>query len=192
LLERDFNDREERLGAVDVPSLCREVVRRGHVSVRESMAMLRVYSRSEITLAISRLGQDQSVLWLEGIGLCSTSWLQTLEGKISTWIEEASDQRLPLSVLHQLIATEEPELGELGGSAVELLAQRSGCSVSRSSIFDIDVLAPGVALAAPETPIESPARMLRPQPRTAIRRKQSRAQYETPSIFGVEPTDDNR
>jgi predicted nuclease of restriction endonuclease-like RecB superfamily len=192
LLERDFNDRDERLGAVDIRSLCREVVRRGRVSVRESMALLHVYSRSEVTLAVSRIGQDQSVLWLEGIGLCSTSWLQTLEGKISTWVGEASEQRLPLSVLHQLISTEETELGELGGSAVELLAQRSGCSVSRSSIFDIEVLAPGAVPAAPETPVESPARMLRPQPRTAIRRKQSRAQYETPLIFGVEPPDDNR
>jgi predicted nuclease of restriction endonuclease-like RecB superfamily len=191
LLERDYNDREERLGALDVPDICREVVRRGRISVRETMALLHVYSRSEVTLAVSRLGQDTGVVWLEGIGLCSNPWLQTLEAKIATWVGEASGQRLPLAVLHQFISTEEPDLDELGGSAVELLAQRSGCIVSRSSIFDIEVLAPGAAPAAPETPVESPARMLRTQPRAAIRRKQSRAQYETPSFFGVEPTDDS-
>jgi predicted nuclease of restriction endonuclease-like RecB superfamily len=192
LLERDFNDREHRLGALDVPGICREVVRRGRIAVRESMALLHVYSRSEVTLAVSQLDQDPGVVWLEGIGLCSNPWLQTLEGKIATWVVEASEQRLPLAVLHQFISTEEPDLGELGGSAVELLAQRSGCIVSRSSIFDIEILAPGAAPAAPETPIESPVRMLRTQPRTAIRRKQSRAQYETPSFFEVEPTDDSR
>jgi predicted nuclease of restriction endonuclease-like RecB superfamily len=192
LLERDFNDREERLGALDVPSICREVVRRGRISVRESMALLHAYSRSEVTLAVSRLDQDPGVVWLEGIGLCSHPWLQTLEVKIAIWVGEAAGQRLPLAMLNQLISSSEPDLGELGGSAVELLAQRSGCTVSRTSIFDIEVLAPGAAPAAPETPIESPARMLRTQPRRAIRRNQSRAQYETPSFFGVEPPDDSQ
>jgi hypothetical protein len=192
LLERDFNDREERLGALDVPSICREVVRRGHISVRESMALLHVYSRSEVTLAVSRLDQDPDVIWLEGIGLCSNPWLQILEGKIAAWVTEASEQRLPLAVLHQFISTHEPSFSELGGTAVELLAQRSGCTVSRRSIFDIEVLAPGASPSAPEISIESPARMLRSQPRTVIRRKQSRAQYETPSFFGVEPTDESQ
>jgi hypothetical protein len=190
VLERDFNDREARLEALDVPRICREVEQRGRISVRESMALLHAYSRSELALAISRLDQDKGVLWLEGIGLCSIRWSESLQGKIAIWVGEAPEHRLTLAALQQIISTEEPDLSELGSSAVELLAQRSGCAVSRASIFDIEILAPGTAPAAPEIRDESPARMLRSQPRTVIRRKQSRAQYETPSFFGVEPPDD--
>jgi predicted nuclease of restriction endonuclease-like RecB superfamily len=192
VLERDFNDRDERLGALDILRICREVELRGCIPVRETMALLHVYSRSELALAVKRFDLDLGVAWLEGIGLCSSRWRESLVTKIGTWVREASGQRLPLDLLTQLISTEESKLGELDGAAVEQLAQMSGCTVHRTGIFDTEVLADGVAPTAVEKSTESPARMLRTQPRTAVRRKQSRAQYETPSFFPIEPADESR
>jgi len=206
-LEQDFNDLPERLASLDALRISQEVQRRRHISPRESMALLYVYTRNELAMALAQIEQslqsqnaietsrtqdtadafERPVLtWLEGIGLCSTAWCSTLFAQVRGWVATAPEQRLTLTSLCRLIHTAEPDLVELAGPEVELLAQRAGCSLARSTIFDIEVLAPGV-MAALDNPVKLPARMLRTQPHRAMRRKQSRAQYETPSFFTVEP-----
>ncbi|MGO8950075.1 MAG: DUF790 family protein [Ktedonobacterales bacterium] len=193
VLEREFNDRRERLAALDIAGICREVARRRCIPSRESMALLHVYSRSELALALARIPEGPGgVVWLEGIGLCSGDWCHALLAEIGKWVSGAPGQRMELTALRQLIATEVPGQGELGGPEAELLATMSGCTVLRASIFDVDVLAPGVSPEPLENPPESPARMLPTQPRTALRRKHSRAKYKTPAFFPIEPAHDSQ
>jgi hypothetical protein len=123
---------------------------------------------------------------LEGIGLCSTEWRKRTLARIHELVISAPEQRLTLTALCQLAQRAQPELAELAAAEVELLAKDAGCTVARTTIFDVEVLGPGIT-PAQDPPVEPPARMLQTQPRRAPRRKQSRTHYETPSFFSAEP-----
>jgi|SRR5579885_932861 predicted nuclease of restriction endonuclease-like RecB superfamily len=203
LLERDFNDFAARVAALDGARIRREVQQRGHIPPRESMALLHVYTRNELALAVAQLESlaptdpanpdgQQAIVWLEGIGLCSAAWREGLLARVRGWVSEAPEQRLPLTTLRALIVAAQPELHELAEPAVESLAELAGCTVVRTSIFEAEALAPGVTPdTAPMQQKPLPARQPSPrpqaQPRRGSRRKQSRAEYETPSFF---PADD--
>jgi predicted nuclease of restriction endonuclease-like RecB superfamily len=218
LLERDFNDLAERLAGLDTPGLWREVRQRDYIPLRESMVLLHVYTRRELAAALALAGVTSSELdsmprprqvllpersksvaetaysgvwWLEGVGLCSTDWRQQTLARIRDLVTSAPEQRLTVPALCELVQRAQPELAELAAAEVELLAQLAGCTISRTTIFDAEVLGPGVAPAlAP--PTEPPARMLQTQPRRAVRRKQSRTHYETPSFFPAEPVTEDQ
>ncbi len=192
LLERDFNDRLERLAALDIGRILLEVERRGRIPSRETMALLHVYSRSELALAVTRIQERAGILWLEGIGLCSSSWCRDVLAEIAHWVGEAPEQKMALTSLGRLISASEPLLEGLGDPEVELLATMSGCSILRTSIFDVEALAPGVDPVILEKPHPSPARMLPTQPHTSVRRKHSRAQHESLTFFPNEPEHDSR
>jgi predicted nuclease of restriction endonuclease-like RecB superfamily len=222
LLERDFNDLAERLAGLDVPALWREVRQRDYIPLRESMVLVHVYSRSELTAALELAGLTMSelasktppgqtpplqepksvaeaaesggfagVCWLEGIGLCSAEWRQRTLIRILDLVTSAPEQHLTLAGLCELVWRAQPELADLSAGGVELLAHLAGCTIARTTIFDVEVLGPGVAPVL-DPPTEPPARMLQTQPRRAVRRKQSRTHYETPSFFSAEPVTEDQ
>jgi predicted nuclease of restriction endonuclease-like RecB superfamily len=211
LLEQSFNDLPERLALLDSSRIQQEVQRRGYVPVRETMALFGVYTRNELATALASVDGDlrahgwgsirqglekwaevsmeheTGLIWLAGIGLLSTFWLVTLLEKIRDWVTAAPAQALPLLTVRELILADRPILIELADSEVERLTQMAGCRVHRSSMFDAQILGPGaeLVLAEPEVP---PARMLRTQPRRTVRRKESRAHNEAPSLFPIQPS----
>src|SRR5262249_46095376 len=91
----------------------------------------------------------------------------------------------------------------------EALASRAGLTVSRASIFDIEVLSPEAALSpvsevsaeAASSPLAAPSSAARPsarrvqsaQPRGSVRRKQQQKPahptYTTTSIFSIIPSE---
>jgi hypothetical protein len=214
LLEQNFNDLEGRLASLDSFGIFAEVQRRGYVPVRETMALLGVYTRNELAKALTSVDGDlrahgqgsvsqgpqdwegssnedaTSLIWLAGIGLCSRTWLVTLLERIRDWVTTAPGRALPLLTVRELIRADRPIVMELAESEVELLAQMAECRIVRSTMFDAQVLGSGAVPApdAPDAPDVPPARMLRTQPRRTVRRKESRAHNETPSLFPVEPS----
>lgn len=190
LLERDYSDRDERLAAVDFERIGQEAIRRRWIPARESMALLHIYSRSELDMALAHLAAEADVRWLPGIGLCSDPWCHELLSSIATWVKEAEGGRLAVPSLAERVACWEPSLGNLADPEVEVLAQMSGCTVARSSLFEAQILAEGMVPAPMPAPESTPARMLGTQPRRAVRRKHSRSQYVSPAIFQTEPADD--
>ena len=211
LLERDFNDLAARLASLDSSGIHDEVQRRGYVSVQETMALCGVYTRNELSTALASVDRElrahgqgsirqgledwveasieheRGLIWLAGLGLLSTHWLDTLLERIREWVMAAPDQVLPLLNVRELILLDRPILTELAESEVELLTQMAGCRVLRSTMFDAQILGPG-AVPVHDEPDVPPARMLRTQPRRTVRRKESRAHDEAPSLFPIQPS----
>jgi hypothetical protein len=211
LLERDFNDLPERLALLDSYRIQQEVQLRGYVPVRETMALCGVYTRNELAAALAsldgdlrahgwgsvrqglekreeaRMEQETGLIWLAGLGLLSTFWLISLLDKIRDRVMAAPGQVLPLLTVRELILADRPMLTLLADSEVEHLAEMAGCRVHRSTMFDAQILGPGAELV-PSEPEEPPARMLRTQPRRIVRRKESRAHNEAPSLFPIQPS----
>ena len=211
LLECDFNDLPARLASLESSRIQQEVLRRGYVPVRETMVLCGVYTRNELATAMTSVDGDlrahgrgsilqglenwegaslepeTGLIWLAGIGLLSTVWLVTLLEKIRDWVTAAPGQALSLLSLRELILADRPVLMELAESEAELLTQMAGCRVQRSTMFDAQILGPGAVLV-PDELQAPPARMLRTQPRRTLRRKESRAHNEAPSLFPIHPS----
>jgi hypothetical protein len=211
LLDRYFNDLSARLASLDSYSIHEEVQRRGYIPVRETMTLLRVYTRNELATALSAVDGDlrahdqgainqgpegwegsgmkpaTGLIWLSSMGLLSNVWLAPLLDKILDQVSAAPGRALPLPRVRELILADRPVLIDLAEPEVELLTQMAGCRVVRSTMFDAQVLGPGAdPVPADSTP--PPARMLRTQPRRTVRRKDSGAHDETPSLFPIQPS----
>lgn len=164
-------------------------------------------SRGDGDLPTQNEDGENEVHWLDGLGLCSAPWLAVLLARICAQVESASGGRLTLAALTELLASEMRELRNASPAAVEALAARAGLTVSRASIFDVEILspqagaasaphAPGIAAPLPApahaaSPPSSPGQS--PQPRGSVRRKQQQKPpqpaYTTTSIFSFIPSE---
>ncbi len=192
LLDRAYNDFAERLAALDVPRVSAEVLARGRIPPIEAQELLRCYTRAELGAAVRSLGQGVDVaapVWVEGVGLCSVTWLDAVQARAHVEVALSVAGRMPLDSLRARLVAAQPELAELSEPAVEMLALRAGLHVLRSSIFEAEVaVAEDPAPSSPSFPAP-PARRAQPRPRP--RRTPSRAeQYATPPLFAPEGASD--
>lgn len=196
LLDRSYDDSARRLATLDLPRIAAEVTTRGRIPVRESYALLHSYTRAELDTALYVLaGEDPASApqWVDGLGLCDTSWLATLLARLSSAVA-AMGGRLSLSELADALRASDVSLADLDEATTELLAERAGMRVARASIFAAEVFAPDAfadaAEGVPEIPTNAESkpfvRARRPgqssqpsaQPRPRARRKQHRQQRQ--------------
>lgn len=208
-LAQHYDDLGERLERIDPERIIAEVALRGVLPARECTALLHTYTRTELQAGLARVlahpaARADAVLWIERVGLCSAAWVEQVSRALRKIVEDAPNQRLPLSSLRDLsvmpIGTPSgTDAAPLGEGAVEALAERAGLSVSRASIFEAEVsLAPAaggdgvpppadISEAAPQK--GKPSRKV--QPRGPVRRKREereRALQQTLLTFQPEET----
>ncbi|HEX8036343.1 MAG TPA: DUF790 family protein, partial [Ktedonobacterales bacterium] len=201
LLDRAYDDFAQRVAALDPAQIRAEVQKRGCVPPTEAFVLLHCYTRSELAAALDHINgapsedSSPSIHWIEGLGLCSTPWLATLLERIRVHVESTADGRLSLTALTEHIAGEVSEARDVSSSSIELLAAQAGLTVSRASIFDVEVLSPHAAPAS-EPASASPAITRSgqlPQPRGSVRRKQQQKSpqpaYTATSIFSFIPSE---
>jgi predicted nuclease of restriction endonuclease-like RecB superfamily len=201
LLDRAYDDFAQRLATLDPAQIQAEVQTRGCVPATEAFVLLHCYTRSELAAALDHINgapsedSSPSIHWIEGLGLCSTPWLATLLERIRVHVESTADGRLSLSALTERIVAEVAELRDASPASIELLAAQVGLTVSRASIFDVEVLSPNAA--PPSGPVSAAPATTRsgqsPQPRGSVRRKQQQKPpqpaYTATSIFSFIPSE---
>lgn len=207
LLLRAYDDFPARLAALDLSSLRAEVQRRGHIGVVEAQAALHSYTRAEVASAVAALAQRAAAdgqpapEWLEGLGLCASTWLDTLAAEARAQVEAAGG-RLPLAALGDALSGQIVAGGALAEATLAALAERAGLLVSRASLFAAEALTPARAEAdqaragdAGET-VEAVARLQpisrRAQPRKVVRRTTSGVTWSAPTMFPPESASDDR
>ena len=197
-LLRAYDDYPERLASLDLPRLLGEVVRRGRIPPVEAQAALRSYTRDELAGAVSALATQAETQgsaapqWIEGLGLCSGAWLDTLTTQARAQVEQAGG-RLSLAALGGA-----PE-GPLAGLTEETLAtivERAGLLVSRASLFAAEAITPERAAsddgleasgeggeAGEPSPDRASRISRRAQPRKGVRRTSSGVTWSAPTMF---------
>ena len=200
-LLRAYDDYPARLAALDLPALLGEVQRRGRIPPVEAQAALHSFTRDEVARTLSALATEAAAEgapapeWLEGLGLCAPSWLDTLASEAHARVEAAGG-RLPLAAL-----AETPPDGStrssgglvgLSEATLAALASRAGLQISRASLFAAEALTPERAQAdaaqeaAARALPEAPRISRRAQPRKAVRRTRSSATWNAPTMFPTE------
>ncbi|HEU5347862.1 MAG TPA: DUF790 family protein [Ktedonobacterales bacterium] len=148
LLDRTYDDAAQRLATLDPPQIAAEVALRGRIPPRESYALLHSYTRAELDSALRALagGQpDAAPQWVDGLGLCDSAWLAEILARVYAYASSAPNGRLPLADLVRRIQEDDATLADLDEATVELLAERAGLRVARTSIFAAEVSAPVVS-----------------------------------------------
>lgn len=194
VLQRRYDDLEQRFATLDVASVAREVTLRGCVPPTESLALLHIYSRNEIGAALARVGDAQGIRWLDAVGLCAEVWLTATLAHVHEWVCAAPGERITFAALQERISAEVPAIARSGAGAVETLAGLAGLHIVRASLFEADVVTAAALLAqsiaAPATPPAQETRGRRAQPRVATRRKQQQnhegTAFATSSFFSSE------
>lgn len=200
-LLRAYDDYPARLAALDLPRLLGEVQRRERIPPIEAQAALHSFTRDEVARTLSALATEAAAEgapapeWLEGLGLCAPSWLDTLASEAHARVEAAGG-RLPLAAL-----AETPPDGSMRSSGglvglseatLAALASRAGLQISRASLFAAEALTPERAQAdaaqeaAARALPEAPRISRRAQPRKAVRRTRSSATWNAPTMFPTE------
>lgn len=161
LLDRAYDDSSQRLAALDLPQIAAEVALRRRIPPRESYALLHSYTRAELENALRALAGDSSdtgLVWLDGLGLCDSTWLAELLARLHAHVASAPDGRLSLGDLASHLRESDATLAELDEATAETLAERAGLLVARASIFAAEVIAPDVAtdVAADVSPNSAP------------------------------------
>jgi hypothetical protein len=125
--------------------------------------------------------------WIDGVGLCSTSWRDALLVWLRAEVERAPQGMLPLESLHGALAAYAPALARLSASEVETLAGLAGLMVTRPSIFEAMVSVAGSTLETDmhrQAPATSAAPKARPaQPRKSASRRHTGTTTETRPLF---------
>jgi len=190
LLDRQYDDLDERLARLDLPAIMREVAQRRRIAPAESMTLLHCYTRNELARALDLLhaavatADEPAVAWLDGLGLASADWVDRLRTQTRGVLEAAPGGRLALAALCAGLVARLPELTGIAEETAEQVAAQAGLFVTRDSIFYAEVsLEPPTAPASPTT--VAPTARDRPQPRGAARRKSAKVRpTATPlSIF---------
>jgi hypothetical protein len=194
LLEREYNDFTTRLAALDTEAVCAEVARSGRIPSVESYALLRCYTRSEVTQTVALLAANaaEAPLWVEGVGLCSPAWYSKLLTDLRDLVAWMPDAHMPLAALAARVRAAWPDLCDVTDATVEALAPRAGLRVSRSSLFEADVtlaeatsqqLEGQLDATHPRSGMSGSERVRTAQPRRNAKRKQTGPSYTTASIF---------
>jgi predicted nuclease of restriction endonuclease-like RecB superfamily len=193
LLDRAYDDFDERLVALDTARVRRELAARGRIEPAEARSLLGCYTRGELAICMRMLGQGtdpNAPEWVEGVGICAREWLADVLALAQAEVALALEGRLPLAELKARLSAARPEVTALGEPAIETLALRASLHVRRVSIFEAEVelaeRAPYLA-RSDATPAE-PVRRAQPQRRP--RRTIPGDTYITPPLFVPEGSSD--
>ncbi|HEX6122528.1 MAG TPA: DUF790 family protein, partial [Ktedonobacterales bacterium] len=203
LLDRAYNDFDQRLAALDPPRLQAEIHARGCVPPAQARDLLHCYTRAELARAIQRvLAGDSAPIWVEGLGLCAAPWLAEVAERATALVAASGAGRLPLATLRERLLAARPDLAALASfdeAATEALARHAGLRIQRASIFAVEVALPEAPAAgrgtdqageppdAPPPPATPATR--RAQPRGSPRRKHPRPSYVTqPFLLPEDPS----
>jgi predicted nuclease of restriction endonuclease-like RecB superfamily len=192
-IERAYDDFPERLAALDMERLLAEIARRGMIPAAEATAALHCYTRAEVAQAVTALGSSAARRgapgpeWIEGLGLFAAEELERLAEAARASVTAAGG-RMPLSELAAKLGAQEQAIGEA-------LALRAGLRVERASLFAAEVVAPEMAAnPAAESDMRKSqagrptlARSRKAQPRPALRRTHSGAEWTAGELFPAEP-----
>jgi predicted nuclease of restriction endonuclease-like RecB superfamily len=189
LLDREFDDAEQRLASLALPAIRCEVALRGCIAPTESLTLLRCYTRNEAARAVECLGQDAATageaapVWIDGVGLCAAEWLAVLLSWLRAQLDHATDGRLPVDEVRSRLAAHAPALAHIGEPEVETLVGLVGLRVARPSIFEASVmLESGQEPAAPTHEVATP-KARSSQPRKPPGRRHSGTTTETRPLF---------
>lgn len=191
LLDRAFDDLERRLASTDFPALLETVAERRVIPDAEALALLRVYSRNERAAAMARLSETATAAgqpapeWVEGVGLCSHAWLETVVAWLRDRVAAADGSQVALPALALELFGAFPLLGAADTAGAESLARRAGLRLARPSLFETIVTLDG-HLHETDSPPETLHSAHATQPRRGVRRKQHDKPYATHSLFEPE------
>src|SRR5260221_384536 len=132
LLDRQYDDLDERLARLDLPAISREVAQRGRIAPAESMTLLHCYTRNELARALGLLhaavatADEPAVAWLDGLRLASADWGDRLLTQTRGVLEAAPGGRLALEVLCAGLVARLPELAGIAEETGEQVAAQAG------------------------------------------------------------------
>jgi predicted nuclease of restriction endonuclease-like RecB superfamily len=177
LLEARFDDFAARRAAAPSAAVLDEVERRGLLPWRECAVALHAYGRTELGVIASDIAvaaqaaHREPPRLIEGVGLAAPGWLTQVGAAIAAWVAASGAEGLALRELAARLGDLAPgaAVWEDGLTAAEALAQATGHSVARASLFEPRVLAAGADTRA--TPIAEAPPAPDSQPRRAPRRK---------------------
>jgi predicted nuclease of restriction endonuclease-like RecB superfamily len=203
LLDRAYDDFDQRLAALDLSHISAEITARGRVTPAQARELLHCYTRAELARALQRVSAsagESTPVWIEGLGLCSAPWLASVAERATAFVAASGAGRLPLATLRERLLAAYPDLGSLDDVAAEALARQTGLRIERVSIFTVEVTLPDMRPDAP--PAEHPESaasgtqppaaqgVRRAQPRASARRKHTRPSYVTqPFLVPESPSD---
>jgi predicted nuclease of restriction endonuclease-like RecB superfamily len=142
LLDNRYNDFAERLARLDVAAIRAQVQQHGLLSERACYDVLHCYRRSELQQMAERI-VDVETVFVAGIGLYATSWMQQLEAHIKAWLEQQQAQHavsLALPTVLQEMRNRYEILMTCEDAALEtILSSWPGLQLQRDSIFEATV-----------------------------------------------------
>ena len=190
LMDRAFDDLEQRLASVDFRSLLNTAAERLLIPEREALVLLRVYSRNERAAAMARLRESasaagQALEWVEGVGLCLQPWLETVVVWLRERVTRAEGSQLALPALAAELCAAFTLLGATDTTGVESLVRRAGLNLARPSLFEAIVTLDG-GVSGADSPPEALLSAHSTQPRRGVRRKHHDEPYATHSLFEPE------
>lgn len=191
LMDRTFDDLEQRLASIDFHHLLARVTERQMISEDEALALLRVYSRNERATAMTRLLDAARAAgaappeWVDGVGLCDGSWIDTVAAWLRERVAAREGSQLALAALAEDARRSQPPLAAISLAGMESLARRAGLTLARPSLFEIIVTLAG-GLEPIDSPVEPPRSAQSAQPRRGVRRTHHKDVYATHSLFEPE------
>ena len=191
LMDRAFDDLEQRLAPIDFDHLLARVAQRQVMTEDEALALLRVYTRNERATAVTRLvdaarkSGAPAPEWLDGVGLCDGPWIDLVAAWLRECVAAAEGGQIALSALTEEAHRSQPLLAAISRAGVESLARRAGLTLARPSLFEAIVTLDG-RLERMDSPVEPPFSAQTPQPRRGVRRKHHKEVYATHSLFEPE------
>ncbi len=194
LLDVAYDDFTVRLASLDFVRIEREVRDRGRIPPVEGMALLRCYSRGELSRVLdvwSARGPSQAEerpRWVEDVGLCAAAWLDDMLGLVRRQVACAPNGRVKLSDLAAALEMS----SSLTEQGVEALVHLAGLRVTRPTLFMAEVLAPGQEPDAAEdatASYDSAATSAAPRERQPRRQRQRKTTQNAPIAQPLFPAD---
>lgn len=137
VMQARYDDFAERLAALDVEHARERTRTERLVPERACYELLGCYRRAELAQAAARVVVPGEIIYMPGIGLCLSQWLEHLHRSFVEWVEAKGRFELSLSVIIQECKFSWPELTACDDATIEaLLALWPEVEIQRASIFE--------------------------------------------------------